>query len=442
MIMGPKHPPLDYLIRDALILPLSPDHRGFIPRGYLGIRGAAIACLGDGDARDRPAREVLEASGMLLMPGLVNTHTHAAMTLFRGLADDLPLRSWLDDHIFPAEARIIDTETVYWGSLLACAEMIRSGTTTFADGYFCLDGTARAVQEAGLRAVLAHGIIDFPAPGVPNPTDNIGAVRRFIDRLTGVSDRIRPAVFPHSVYTCAPETLIKAGELARQKGLPLFIHVAETREEVQEVRARQGKSPVGILQDLELLNEGTVAVHVCHVGPGELELLARSRVAVSHCPESNMKLGVGVAPVVEMLERGMRIGLGTDGCASNNDLDLFREMGTAARLHKVMRREPTVLTAPSLVRLATIEGAKVLGLEQETGSLEVGKQADLILLDLNRPHLTPLYNPWSHLAYAASGADVDTVFIAGQLVMRRRKLLTLDWEEIRGRVRGIVRRAG
>ena len=228
-------------------------------------------------------------------------------------------------------------------SLLACAEMIRSGTTTFADGYFCLDGTVRAVQEAGMRAVLAHGIIDFPAPGVPDPTENIDTVRRFIERWRGFRTGFSLGVFPHSLYTCAPETLIKAGELARQKGLPLFIHVAETREEVREVRERQGKSPVGFLQDLELLHEGTVAVHVSHVGPGELDVLAGSRVAVSHCPESNMKLGVGAAPVVEMLERGMRIGLGTDGCASNNDLDLFREMGTAARLHKVMRMEPTVL---------------------------------------------------------------------------------------------------
>jgi 5-methylthioadenosine/S-adenosylhomocysteine deaminase len=435
-------PPLDYLIRDAQVLPLSPLHPGPIPRGYVGLRGPVIACVGEGAPEDWTSREVIEASGFLVMPGLVNTHTHAAMTLFRGLADDLPLRSWLEDHIFPAEARIIDAETVYRGSLLACAEMIRSGTTTFADGYFCLEGTARAVQEAGLRAVLAHGIIDFPAPGVPDPADNIATVRRFIDRWAGVSELIRPGVFPHAAYTCSPATLKQAKGLARGYGLPLFIHLAETREEVDRVRQISGASPVRFLRDLDLLDSRTVAVHANWLEAEELDLLAETRTGVSHCPESNLKLAAGVAPVAEMLERGIRVGLGTDGCASNNDLDLLREMGTAARLHKVTRRDPALLSAPFLVRLATIAGAGILGLEKEIGSLEVGKQADLILVDLDRPHLTPLYNPYSHLVYAACGADVDTVFIAGRMVMRGRELLTLDWGEIRDRVKRIVGQVG
>jgi 5-methylthioadenosine/S-adenosylhomocysteine deaminase len=430
--------PLDYLIRGPLVLPLSAEYPRPISPGYVGIRGSVIACVGEGAGGGCPAREVIEARNMLLMPGLVNTHTHAAMTLLRGLADDLPLEAWLNDHIFPAEARIIDNESVYWGTLLACAEMIRSGTTTFADGYFCLDGAARAVQEAGLRVVLAHGIIDFPAPGVPDPADNIGAVRRFIERWAEVSARIRPAVFPHSVYTCSPATLQKAGDLARRHGLPLFIHLAETRDEVRQVRERHGKTPLRLLRDLGLLTSGTVAVHVNHVDPEELEVLARSGAAVSHCPESNLKLAAGVTPLTEMLERGVRVGLGTDGCASNNDLDLLREMRTAALVHKVTRMDPTALEASVLVHLVTIGGAGVLGLEKEIGSLEIGKQADLILLDLDRPHLTPLYNPYSHLAYAASGADVDTVFIAGRIVMRKRKFLTLDWQEIRDRVQKIA----
>ncbi|MCU0579016.1 MAG: amidohydrolase [Desulfobacterota bacterium] len=435
-------PPLDYLIRDAQVLPLSSLHPGPIPRGYVGLRGSVIACVGEGAPEDWTAREVIEASGFLAMPGLVNTHTHAAMTLFRGLADDLPLRSWLEDHIFPAEARIIDAETVYWGSLLACAEMIRSGTTTFADGYFCLEGTARAVQEAGLRAVLAHGIIDFPAPGVPDPADNIATVRRFIDRWAGVSELIRLGVFPHAAYTCSPATLKQAKGLAREHRLPLFIHLAETREEVDRVRQISGTSPVRFLRDLDLLDSRTVAVHANWLEAEELDLLAETRTGVSHCPESNLKLAAGVAPIVEMLERGIPVGLGTDGCASNNDLDLLREMRTAALLHKVTRRDPALLSAPSLVRLVTITGAVILGLEQEVGTLEAGKQADLILVDLDRPHLTPLYNPFSHLVYAACGADVDTVFVAGRPVMRRRELLTLDWREIRDRVREIAKRAG
>jgi 5-methylthioadenosine/S-adenosylhomocysteine deaminase len=435
-------PSLDYLIRDALVLTLAHDAPRPIPRGYIGIRGSVIACVGPGDAGARPAREVVEARGMLVMPGLVNTHTHTAMTLFRGLADDLPLRTWLENHIFPAEARIIDPETVYWGSLLACAEMIRSGTTTFADGYFCLDGTARAVRESGLRAVLAHGIIDFPAPGVPDPTENIATARRFVERWQGVSDRIRPSVFPHSAYTCSAPTLQQAKNLARQHQLPLFIHLAETREEVEQIRQTTGKPPVRFLQELDLLDSRTVAVHGNWLEADELDLLAETRTAVSHCPESNLKLAAGVTPLVEMLDRGIRVGLGTDGCASNNDLDLLREMRTTALLHKVTRMDPTALAAPTLVRLVTGGGAELLGWENEIGSLEVGKQADLILVNLDQPHLTPMYNPFSHLVYAASGADVDTVFVAGRMIMRKKKLLTLDWEEIREKVREIRDKVG
>ncbi|MBI5584032.1 MAG: amidohydrolase [Deltaproteobacteria bacterium] len=432
--------PLDYLIRAALILPLSPDLPSAISSGYVGIRGSTIACMGAGAGEKWPAREVIEARGMLVMPGLVNTHTHGAMTLFRGLADDLPLKAWLEEHIFPAEARIIDPETVYWGSLLACAEMIRSGTTTCGDGYFCLEGTARAVEEAGLRAVLAHGIIDFPAPGVPDPAENIAAVRRFVERWQGVSDRIRPGVFPHSLYTCSARTLQEAKGLARQHQLPLFIHLAETREEVEQVRQTTGRSPVRFLKDLDLLDSRTVSVHATWVEGEELDLLTETGTAVSHCPESNLKLAAGVTPVPEMLCRGVRVGLGTDGCASNNDLDLLREMRTTALLHKVAGMDPTVMDAPSLVRMAALGGAEVLGWEKEIGSLQTGKQADLIIIDLDRPHLTPLYNPYSHLVYAASGADVDTVFIAGRMVMRRKELLTLDWKEIRNRVREIGKR--
>ena len=361
------------------------------------------------------------------------------MTLFRGLADDLPLKEWLEQHIFPAEARFINPETVYWGSLLACAEMIRSGTTTLADGYFCLEGTARAVEQAGMRAVLAPGVIDFPAPGVPDPADTIRAARDFIDQWSNRSPRIGVGVFPHSPYTCSPRTLRQAKDLALEKGLPYFIHLAETRDEVSLVRDRTGCTPVRFLKRLGCLDSSTVGVHVNHVDQEEMELLAEAGARVSHCPESNMKLGAGVTPLLELLARGIVVGLGTDGCAGNNDLDLFREMGTAARLHKVIRLDPALPSARTVVEMATVQAAGVLGLEKEIGSLEVGKQADLILLNLDQPHLTPLYHPLSHLVYAASGADVDTVFIAGRMVMRRRRLLTLDWEEIRDRVKEISR---
>lgn len=432
-------PPLDTLIRDGLILTLAPGQTAPILRGYIGIRDSQIACLGEADPTGWKAREVIDARGTLILPGLINTHTHSAMTLFRGLADDLPLKEWLEQHIFPAEARCINPDTVYWGSLLACAEMIRSGTTTLADGYFCLEGSARAMEQAGMRAVLAPGVIDFPAPGVPDPADTIRVARDFIEQWSGRSPRIRVGVFPHSPYTCSPRTLQQAKDLALEKGLPYFIHLAETREEVSLVRDRTGFTPVRFLKRIGCLDASTIGVHVNHVDQGEIELLAEAGARVSHCPESNMKLGAGVTPLMDLLARGIVVGLGTDGSAANNDLDLFREMGTAARLQKVTRLDPTLPSARSVVEMATLKAAAVLGLEKEIGSLEVGKQADLILLNLDQPHLTPLYHPISHLVYTASGADVDTVFIAGQMVMRQRRLLTLDWEEIRDRVREISR---
>jgi 5-methylthioadenosine/S-adenosylhomocysteine deaminase len=429
----------DFLIKDGLILTLSAAFPDPIPAGAIGLRGSRIVYLGPCCPEVWAAREVIDGRGFLILPGLINTHTHSAMTLFRGLADDLPLKEWLEQHIFPAEARFINPETVYWGSLLACAEMIRSGTTTLADGYFCLEGSARAVEQAGMRAVLAPGVIDFPAPGVPDPADTIRAARDFIEQWSGRSPRIRLGVFPHSPYTCSPRTLQQAKDLALDKGLPFFIHLAETREEISLVRDRTGFTPVRFLKRIGCLDASTVAVHVNHVDQEEMELLGEAEVRVSHCPESNMKLGAGVTPLLELLARGIVVGLGTDGCAGNNDLDLFREMGSAARLHKVTRLDSTLPAARTVVEMATVQAAGVLGLEKEIGSLEVGKQADLIMLNLGQPHLTPLYNPLSHLVYAASGADVDTVFIAGQMVMRHRRLLTLDWEEIRGRMVEISR---
>jgi 5-methylthioadenosine/S-adenosylhomocysteine deaminase len=428
---GPVEEDLDFLIKDALILTLSPAHPDPIPTGSIGLKESRITYLGARSPEGWTARKVIDGRGFLVLPGLINTHTHSAMTLFRGLADDLPLKDWLEKHIFPAEAKFINPETVYWGSLLACAEMIRSGTTTLADGYFCLEGSARAIYQSGLRAVLAPGVVDFPAPGVPDPAGNIRSARDFVEKWSGRCPRIRLGLFPHSPYTCSAKTLKKAKALAGEKAIPYFIHLAETREEVALVRDQTGLTPVRYLSRLGCLDGTTIGVHVNYPDREEMALLAGAGARVSHCPESNMKLGAGVTPVTDLLAQGIVVGLGTDGCAGNNDLDLFREMGTAARLHKVHRLDPTLLEAQTVLEMATLQAAAVLGWEKEIGSLEVGKQADLILIDLKQPHLTPLYHPFSHLVYAASGADVDTVFIAGQMVMRQRKLLTLDWEEIR-----------
>jgi 5-methylthioadenosine/S-adenosylhomocysteine deaminase len=431
---------LDFLIRDARILPLSPGlPETFI--GSLGVQGGKIVFIQPGKLPhpSPPADKIIEAGGFLIMPGLVNTHTHSAMTLFRGLADDLPLKTWLEEFIFPAEARFVNPESVYWGTLLACAEMILSGTTTCADGYFCMDGAVRAMDRSGMRAVLCQGVVDFPAPGISDPARNILTANQFVETWKDFSPRIRPGIFCHSPYTCSPETLQAAKTVCRKHQAPFFIHAAETREEVSLVRSRYGKSPVRHLDALEILDDRTVVIHAIHVSAEEIDRLARSGAAVSHCPESNMKLAAGIAPVVEMLSKGIPVGLGTDGCASNNDLDLLKEMDTAAKLEKIRYLDPTVMNDHMILGMATLEGAKVLGLESEIGSLEVGKKADLIFLDLSKPHLIPCYDPFSILVYAAQGSDVQSVMVDGKMIMENHKILAFEVNEVMAEVNRLSR---
>ena len=431
---------LDFLIRDALILSLSPD----LPEtftGSIGIQGDKIVLLRPEDSKlPLPsAKKTINAKGLLVMPGLVNTHTHGAMTLFRSLADDLPLKTWLEQFIFPAEGRFVNPDSVYWGTLLACAEMILSGTTTFADGYFCMDGAMKAVDCSGMRAVLCQGVVNFPAPGIPDPVQNIPTACRFVEKWEGFSPLIRPGIFCHSPYTCSSKTLQMVKGYCRVKEAFFFIHAAETRDEAAMIQTRYGKTPIRYLHSLDLLDSQTRAVHAIHVDSEEIELLARTRTAVAHCPESNMKLASGIAPVVEMLDKGVLVGLGTDGCASNNDMDLFKEMDTAAKLEKVHYSDPTVMNDHTVLRMATIEGARVLGLEKEIGSLEIGKKADMIFLDLNQSHLVPCYDPFSIVVYAAQGSDVHSVMINGRMVMENRKILTFEVNEVMDQVNRISR---
>ncbi|MFH1241614.1 MAG: amidohydrolase [Pseudomonadota bacterium] len=384
-------------------------------------------------------REVIDARDCLVMPGLINGHTHAAMSLFRGIADDLPLREWLFEKIFPAESRFLNPDTVYWGSLLACLEMISSGTTCFADGYFFQDGTVRAVKESGLRALIGQGVIDFPAPGVEDPKENIAAARRFIEDWQGFSGLITPDVFCHSPITCSERTLRAATELSQEFNLPLQIHLSETREEVTEIMKRAGVRPVHYLDGLGVINSSLIAVHAVHLDHGEMECLREKGVRIVHCPESSMKLGSGTARVSNMLKMGLTVGLGTDGCSSNNNLDLFQEMDIAAKLSKVTEQDPGSLDARTALRMSTRWGAAVLGLEKEIGTIEEGKKADIIVVDLNSPHLCPLYNPYSAMVYAADGADVKDVIVNGKVLMKDRKHITLDPQEIMKRVKGISR---
>ncbi|MEJ5329623.1 MAG: amidohydrolase [Desulfobaccales bacterium] len=431
------NPPCDLLIHHATILTLEPGVAPLFP-GYLTISNGRLQSVGKCEPGQPlpPARESLDATGLLVMPGLVNTHCHAPMVWFRGLADDLTLKDWLTRIIFPAEGRWLTPERVCLGAKLAAAELLRAGITTVADGYFHEDQVRRAFAEAGLRAVVAQGVVDFPAPGVPDPQDNLRVAREFIeagaDFPTGL---LTSTLFCHSPYTCGPETLTAAKDLTRKRHLPFFIHLAETKGEVEECRRRTGLTPARYLDRLGLLDENTVAVHAVWLEPEEVELLAARGVKVSHCPASNCKLAAGVAPVPEMLAAGVTVGLGADGAASHNRLDLLADMSLAARLHKVQRLDPTVLPAPEVVALATREGAKVLGLEHLVGTLSPGKAADLICLDLNRPHLTPLYDPYSHLVYAAGAADVRHVLVNGRFLLRDRRLLTLEWPELAARAR-------
>ena len=416
------------------------QEKTIVEKGAVAIKGDRIAAIGEASNVEEKveARKVLDASGCLIMPGLINLHTHAAMTCFRGLADDLPLQEWLNEHIFPAEASHLTEETVYWATLLAAVEMIRSGTTTFCDGYFYEDGAARAVAASGIRGIVGQGVVDFPAPGVPDPRINVKAAEAFVLRWQNKSPRLIPSIFCHSVYTCSPETLIAAKAICIDHEIIFQIHLAENQGELEETQQRYGKRPVEHLLKLGLLDEDTLCHHAVRVNEKEIELLAQRGVGISHNPESNMKLASGVAPLPKMLAGGVKVGLGTDGCASNNDLDLFQEMDKAAKLHKVHQGDPSLSSAVQIVQMATTGGASALGMADILGSLEPGKKADLITIDLNQPHLTPMYEPCSHLVYAARGADVRDVIVDGRMVMQRRQLVDIDEQEIMGKVREIA----
>mgnify|MGYP001172387708 FL=1 len=427
----------DLVIAGGTLLTLSADMK-IIEDATIGIRDGCIALV-DAGFRPRAARTI-DATGCLVLPGLVNTHTHLPMVCFRGLADDLPLMDWLQHHIFPMEARFVDKEMVYDGALLAMAEMILSGTTTVCDGYFFENQIAEAALSCGLRAVVSQGFADFATPDNPRYEKMMAAADRFAARWLPHAPLITPAFFCHSPYTCSPQTLVNVKAAARGAGILYLTHLLENQSEIDTIEGRYGKKPVQHLYDLGVLDERTIAVHCNWMAPDDIALFADLGVSVSHNPASSMKLAAGIAPVPDMLARGVAVGLGTDGSASNNDLDLFQEMDLAAKIHKVTQLDPTVMSAETVVRMATIEGARVLGLDALIGSVETGKRADLILVDMNQPHLTPLYNPYSHLVYAVRGADVKTSIIDGRIVMENRRLLTIDLAAAMEKVRAIGER--
>lgn len=415
----------------------------FDPKGTV-IADGAVAVIEDRIAAVGPATEVeasypaaerIDARGGLILPGLINAHTHAPMVLFRGLVDDLELMVWLEEYIFPAEAEHVDEDFVRWGTRLACLEMLRGGITTFADMYYFDDTIAEEAERCGMRAVVGETLIDFPAPDNKTWEEAIAYTRRFVERWRG-HPRITPAVAPHSAYTVSAEHLIEAHRLAVELGVPLLTHLAEDRSEIERVSERTGRTSIDYLDELGILDERMVAAHVVWPSPSEIELLAARGVGVAHCPQSNMKVGAGVAPVPAMIEAGVAVGIGTDGAGANNDLNLWEEVDTAAKLQKVTSGDPTVMNARQALAMATIEGARALGLADEIGSLEVGKRADLIVVSTDGYHQQPqppADNPYSLLVYATKASDVETVVVDGRVVVRDRRVLTLDADEVLAR---------
>lgn len=417
---------VDILIKNAMVVTMDGDRR-VIRDGAIAIKADKIVAVGESDdivIRFR-APIVLDGTKKLVMPGLINSHTHSPMTIFRGYADDMTLKKWLYDYIFPAESEFINPETVRLGTRLAIAEMLRSGTTTFNDMYYHIDEMVDVVEKTGIRAVLTHSLIDFPVPGCPDSGYGLKFTEEMI-QAWNAHPRITIGVAVHANYSSGADIYQKASALAGKYHVPFNTHMAETRWEFNLINEKYGVTPVQYLESLGVLDENMVAAHCVHLTEQDIEILAHRGVGVAHNPQCNMKLASGIAPVPALLESGVRVGIGTDGVASNNDLDLFDEMRTAAFVHKVNTGDPTVMNAQTVVEAGTIGGARLLRMEDRIGSLEPGKQADIVMLDLNQPHAHPIYNIYSLIVYSLRGSDVDTVIVAGKVLMVKGQLLHIS----------------
>ncbi len=411
------------LIRDTQILPMTGDP---LFAGDILIEGDHIAALGEVSEALSAGAEVLDGRHTLAMPGLVNAHTHAAMTLLRSYADDMELMSWLNEKIWPAEARF-DNACIYWGTSLAALEMIRSGTTTFADMYDSMHEVARVTAESGLRANLSRGLIAVSDPEGKNIEKNVRLYEKFHNTAEG---RIRVYFGPHSPYTCPPAYLEKIVQAARDCHTGLHVHLAETQDELRQIREGYGKTPAEYFCDLGVFDLPTLAAHCVYLTDGDVEILRAHNVSVVHNPSSNLKLASGIADLPRYQKAGLNVALGTDGASSNNSLNLFKEMTICSFVQKATAMDPTVFPAEAILQMATVHGARALGWAQEIGTLEVGKKADLILLDIDQPHFAPWNNPVSDLVYSAQGSDVKTSIVNGRILMKNREMLTLDTEKI------------
>jgi len=420
----------DLLIKDVTIVTMDEKDR-IINNGVIVVNSGKIEYVGTfndvpGCFGSETYRRIVSASGCVAIPGLVNVHTHSSMCLMRGYADDLPLQHWLEQKIFPVEAKL-SSDDIYWGAMLSCIEMIKSGTTTFADMYFSMDYVARAVEEIRMRACLSVGITSDGS----NHDSKLKSVAAFCERWNFQADgRITTMFGPHAPYTCSPELLKDVAVLAANMEIPIHIHVSETQKEVSDIKMRYGLSPVEFLNSCGIFDSKTLAAHCVVLSDDDISILSDKNVAVAHNPGSNMKLASGVAPLGKLISAGVTVGLGTDGSSSNNNLDMFEEMRLSSLLHKVSNLDATAIPAYTSLKMATIGGAKCLGIDHNIGSIEAGKKADIAIVNFKQPHLMPVTDVISHLVYSASGADVTTVVIDGKVVMENKKIMTVDEDEV------------
>src|SRR5882724_3689839 len=431
-----KKEKVDLLVSGGTIVTMDGQRR-ILEDGAIAVKGDAILALGPRAEIESKyaAPQTINAKGKLVLPGFINGHTHVPMTLFRGLHDDVTLDEWLRKYIFPAEAKNVTEEFVRWGTRLAAAEQIRGGVTTFADMYYYEDAVAEETKAAGMRGVLGETFIDFPAPDNKTEAEMSAYTEKFLKRWQG-DPLIQAAVAPHSIYTCSQKTLQDAAALARKYHAPILIHTAEMKKEWEDSQKQYGMSPVQYLDKIGVLGPEVVSAHCIFVDEADRKTLAQKQVGCVHIPSSNMMIASGVSPVAEMRAAGIPVGLGTDGPAgSNNDLDLMEEMDLAAKLAKITKMDPLALNAKAVVEMATIDGARAIHMDKEIGSLEAGKKADLIVISLDKPNAVPMYDIYAQIAYALKGSDVETVVIGGRIVLRDRKLLTVNEEEAMARAR-------
>jgi 5-methylthioadenosine/S-adenosylhomocysteine deaminase len=417
----------DLLISGGTVVTMDAS-RAILEDGAVAVKGDTIVAVGPRNELEAryAAKQTINARGGLVLPGFINGHTHVPMTLFRGLHDDVTLNDWLYKYIFPAEAKNVNEEFVRWGTRLAAAEQIRGGVTTFADMYYFEDAVAEETKAAGMRGVLGETFIDFPAPDNKNQAEMLAYTEKFLKKWQG-DPLIHAAAAPHSIYTCSQKTLQDSAALARKYRAPILIHTSEMKKEWEDSEKTNGMSPVQYLDKIGILGPDVVSAHCIFVDAADEKTLAQKQVGCVHNPSSNMMIASGVSPVADMRAAGVAVGLGTDGPAgSNNDLDLMEEIDLAAKLAKITKMDPLALNAKAVVEMATIDGARALHMDKEIGSLETGKKADVILIGLDEPNAVPMYDIYAQVAYALKGSDVQTVVIGGRMVMRDRKLLTVN----------------